>query len=83
MELFPGEKKSIYYTPPIKKKDSPFNKSISASGRLLVRYRNAKASFKRSFGIIHKRKADERLNSSDENSDFDEDAEGITIFFLL
>lgn len=40
VKIIPGEKKTTYFIPPIKKKDSLRNKSEPARGKLVEKYRN-------------------------------------------
>lgn len=40
VEIFPTETSETYYIPPIKKKDSIYNKSIISKGKLISMWRN-------------------------------------------
>lgn len=49
-ELFPTETSSTYYVPPIAKKHSKINKSITSRGKLVDKYRNKIRDYKKLTG---------------------------------
>lgn len=49
-EVFPGETCYTYYIPPIRKKYSRNNKSITSRGKLVDKYRNKIRDFKKLAG---------------------------------
>ncbi|XP_045460500.1 uncharacterized protein LOC123670948 [Harmonia axyridis] len=79
VELFPGELHQVYFTSPIKKRNSKDNKSGVARGKLVDKYRN-RLTFLRKSGIISAKYTDkEEINTPEpnernlEDDDFEED----------
>ncbi|CAG9822215.1 unnamed protein product [Phaedon cochleariae] len=71
-KLFPNEVPGVYYTAPIKKRNSRNNKSIVARGKLIDKYRN-KLSFLRKASALPTRLFDE--TDTDDSSHFADDVQ--------
>lgn len=67
VELFPKEKKAVYYVPPIKKRNSIDNKSELSKGKLVDRYRNT-ITFLRTAGIVDNLRKRSRSEESEPGS---------------